>query len=319
MARDQGTGDWAAWMATPAPGAPRPAAASGSPSAGQSDVTEPPSAAARDTEAPATAPETPPVVSPATEQVVSPVTDGLTGVAARPSTSPEVADADLECPSGHRSARREATRQRLLDAARAVFAERGVAGGSVEDICERAGFTRGAFYSNFSSKEDLFLAVYQEEVALRQRLLAEALTSAEELLPAGDVPALRAAIADIARWYVTAYSGDETWFVLMSEFRLQGLRQPELRPRLDAVVQHNTDELTAVVEGFLARAGLRLTVSPRHTAQAVLALYEDALARNLLAGRPFTADNEFLTEVIPRLLSGLLERPPSNGSSAVGG
>jgi AcrR family transcriptional regulator len=53
------------------------------------------------------------------------------------------------------SARRQATRERVLEAAGEVFAERGFHGASVEDICERAGFTRGAFYSNFSSKDDL--------------------------------------------------------------------------------------------------------------------------------------------------------------------
>src|SRR3954469_20501848 len=53
--------------------------------------------------------------------------------------------------------RREATRQRLLDAAAEVFAEVGLDAASVEAVCERAGFTRGAFYSNFESKDELFL------------------------------------------------------------------------------------------------------------------------------------------------------------------
>ena len=49
----------------------------------------------------------------------------------------------------HVTARRAATRERLIDAAIDVFAEKGVLGASVEEICEDAGFTRGAFYSNF--------------------------------------------------------------------------------------------------------------------------------------------------------------------------
>ncbi len=55
------------------------------------------------------------------------------------------------------SRRREATRQKLLDAAAQVFAEEGLDAASVEAICERAGFTRGAFYSNFETKDELFL------------------------------------------------------------------------------------------------------------------------------------------------------------------
>jgi len=57
-----------------------------------------------------------------------------------------------------RSRRRKATRARLLSAAAEVLSERGFHGASVEEICERAGFTRGAFYSNFAAKDDLVLA-----------------------------------------------------------------------------------------------------------------------------------------------------------------
>lgn len=203
--------------------------------------------------------------------------------------------------------RREQSRRRLIEAARDTFAERGIRETPVELICERAGFTRGAFYSNFSSKEDLFLAVYEQETAIRQRLFAEAVASAVELPAPGDLPGLRAAVADMARRYVTAHTGDETWFLLLSEFKLQGMRRPELRARVEAALQQGVDELSRVIEGFVTRAGLTLAVEIRYAAQAVLALYEDALAQNLLAGRPMTADNELLTRVLPRLLSGLLD------------
>jgi hypothetical protein len=76
---------------------------------------------------------------------------------------------------------------------------------------------------------------------------------------------------------------------------------------VEAALQEGVDELSRVIEGFVTRAGLTLAVEIRYAAQAVLALYEDALAQNLLAGRPMTADNELLTRVLPRLLSGLLD------------
>ena len=60
-------------------------------------------------------------------------------------------------PGASPSRRREATKQKLLDAAAQVFAEEGLDAASVEAICERAGFTRGAFYSNFETKDELFL------------------------------------------------------------------------------------------------------------------------------------------------------------------
>jgi AcrR family transcriptional regulator len=61
-----------------------------------------------------------------------------------------------------RAERRAQTRSALLDAAARVFVERGFGGASVEAIAAEAGYTRGAFYSNFASKEELFAALLQE-------------------------------------------------------------------------------------------------------------------------------------------------------------
>ena len=55
--------------------------------------------------------------------------------------------------------RRELTKTALVEAAADVFAKRGFEGASLEEIAEAAGFSRGAIYSNFGSKEDLMLAV----------------------------------------------------------------------------------------------------------------------------------------------------------------
>ncbi len=64
-----------------------------------------------------------------------------------------------------RDEQRALTRRRLLDAAEAVFASRGFHGASVEEIAREAGATTGALYSNFRSKEDLFLALFEQSVA----------------------------------------------------------------------------------------------------------------------------------------------------------
>ena len=64
------------------------------------------------------------------------------------------------------------TRAALLDAAQRVFVERGFVGASVEAITEAAGFTRGAFYSNFSSKAQLFAELLQDRVYKNYRAMA---------------------------------------------------------------------------------------------------------------------------------------------------
>jgi AcrR family transcriptional regulator len=65
------------------------------------------------------------------------------------------------------------TRQRLLDAAERVFLRRGLQGSSVEEIAGEAGFTRGAFYSNFKSKEELFVELLQDRVYRQYAEMAE--------------------------------------------------------------------------------------------------------------------------------------------------
>src|SRR5215210_4119167 len=64
-----------------------------------------------------------------------------------------------------RPERGEATRTALLDAARALFTERGYAGVGTEEVVRRAGVTRGALYHHFRDKRDLFRAVYEQTEA----------------------------------------------------------------------------------------------------------------------------------------------------------
>jgi AcrR family transcriptional regulator len=63
-----------------------------------------------------------------------------------------------------RAERQQQTRAALLDAAAQVFVDRGLHGASVEQICAEAGYTRGAFYSNFASKEQLFVELLHDRI-----------------------------------------------------------------------------------------------------------------------------------------------------------
>jgi len=207
--------------------------------------------------------------------------------------------------------RRDESRRRLIAAARDTFAERGIRETPVELICERAGFTRGAFYSNFASKEDLFLAVFEVETQVRRRRFSEALAASEAYALPTDAASARRTLAAIARAFVTSHSGEQSWFVLMSEFRLQGMRQPELRERVHAALHATESDLAAEMQQFAARLGVRLAVDVDHVVRAVLALYDAWLEENVLQGRPLAADDAFVTETIPRLLSGLVDWEPA--------
>src|SRR5580658_3717493 len=85
---------------------------------------------------------------------------------------------------------RDDTREKLFEAAAEVFEERGIGAASIETIAAAAGFTRGAFYSNFDSKDDLIVAMLEDHVERSLAYHRELLVHHRE--PAGFVAALRA-------------------------------------------------------------------------------------------------------------------------------
>lgn len=122
-----------------------------------------------------------------------------------------------------RAESREETRQRLLDAGLAVFSERGYAGTSVEEIASRAGYTRGAFYSNFADKEELFFALMDARMERRVAEVAEVMASS--------TPA--EVFADLERWSETSQGDDRGERLrLFAEFRAHALRSETVRVRL---------------------------------------------------------------------------------------
>ena len=144
-------------------------------------------------------------------------------------------------PDGARG--RERTKARLMRAAYEVFAEVGLDGASVEAICERAGYTRGAFYSNFSTKEELFFELVR---AVTDRKL-EAVSERVDGLRAQD-----AALTpnELVQSVLDGTVEGLLDVVLMSEIRLRAMR----------------DDETA-----------RLRLPARDVARLVLTVWEDAL------------------------------------------
>lgn len=116
--------------------------------------------------------------------------------------------------------RRERTRNTLLDAAEEIFVKRGVPGASMEEIAAEAGFSRGAVYAHFGSKEELLLAVMDRFIA-RQLEQFQGLGGGEDPL---------AAAIDAAQ--IFQRSASIQMLPLELELRMNALRHPEVRQRL---------------------------------------------------------------------------------------
>src|SRR4029079_9282818 len=71
--------------------------------------------------------------------------------------------------------RRAMTRQHLLEAAAIVFARNGFPGATLDEVSARAGFTKGAVYSNFKSKDDLFLALLEDRTERQLAVVSDVL------------------------------------------------------------------------------------------------------------------------------------------------
>lgn len=186
--------------------------------------------------------------------------------------------------------RRERTRERLLDAAFTVFAQHGIHGASIEAVCEAAGFSRGAFYSNFSSKEELFLAL--AERAMRRQLVSLE-SVGKELEP--DVVRCGAvdhdAIQTILAVVVTDAGDARQWALMRAELELLAMRDPAVGEPFLAQEQTLRTELGAAIGRILRDFGLRFTVDERTAVDLLLSVYESS-ARAAAVANPEREDGD---------------------------
>ena len=177
--------------------------------------------------------------------------------------------------------RREATRQKLLDAAAQVFAEVGLDGASVEAICEAAGFTRGAFYSNFESKDELFLElagrVARERVdAVRGRVA--------ELERAGMLTRIPADPFQVVQSVLDVSADDRLGVLLMSEIRIHALRNPQLAVAYLAQEEEMRDSVAQIIADIGRAGSLTLRLPPAECASLLLTVWERTAVRGVMSG-----------------------------------
>ncbi len=202
--------------------------------------------------------------------------------------------------------RREATRQKVMDAAAEVFAEVGLDAASVEAICERAGFTRGAFYSNFESKDELFLElagrVARERVAaVRSRV--------SELERDGGLDEAPGNAFEIVQDVLDISADDRLGVLLMSEIRIHALRNPELAAAYLAQEEEMRDSVAQIITD-IGRAGtLRFRIPPRECALLFLTVWETSSVRGAMAGLDYDEMCRRTNEEIVRVAQLVIEAP----------
>jgi len=164
----------------------------------------------------------------------------------------------------NREQSREQTRDRLLDAAQAIFTKKGFANASVEDIATAAGYTRGAFYSNFGGKTELFFELLRREsgeINLEFQRILETVTDRAEL----------------ENQIVAYYSGlyrDDMCSMLWIEAKMVAVRDTRFRTKLNAFLTEKREQIAQFIEIFSHLTGTAPAAPPQEMAIGLLALCE---------------------------------------------
>ena len=159
---------------------------------------------------------------------------------------------------------REQTTQRLLDAAEKLIARKGLDAASVENIAAAAGYSRGAFYSNFKSKDDLFIELLRRD---HQKSMAElnALRSSEL-----SVDQVQNRTRDI---YGQMFR-DNDCFMNWTEARMMAARDTRFRAKLEALMVEKRGQIAAFIQYFHDRVGVAPSLPPEKMAMGFMSLAE---------------------------------------------
>ncbi|MET8873398.1 TetR/AcrR family transcriptional regulator [Nocardia sp. NPDC004278] len=183
---------------------------------------------------------------------------------------------DADTPARRVTRRRTETRKRLLTAAYEVFAEEGFGRASVERVCDRAGFTRGAFYSNFTSLDELFLAMWEQ----RSAAMIAGVRATLDGFSVDGVVDVRTAVERLDR----AVPIDEDWYRITAEFTTHALRTPGLRQVMAEREEAIVAALMPTIVTALSRIG-RTVPDPVALGQALVAVHDGTAVQVLMEPR----------------------------------
>jgi AcrR family transcriptional regulator len=164
------------------------------------------------------------------------------------------------------------TRAKLIQSAEKVFARDGFEAAKLEEIAADAGYTRGAFYANFDSKEDLFLALLEKEISARIAALEREMDKVRD--PEAKLGAMR-------EFFLTK-TLDRRWSLLALEFKLFAVRHPEVKQRLAAMHRRFVGPRVGFLDEVMKALGRELPASAHATGVSLAALGNSLTLEHML-------------------------------------
>jgi len=163
-----------------------------------------------------------------------------------------------------RAERQAQTREDLIDAAEELFTANGFHATSLDAVAIAAGYTKGAVYSNFSSKEDLFFAVYERRVARHEAHVAELFADPSDAREA--ILRVIEAVGDLRR------RRQDGWMAVFLEFWTHVLRHPEHRARFGEAHRRAVEPFRVALEQFAEQRGITLAIPADQLATSLFAM-----------------------------------------------
>jgi AcrR family transcriptional regulator len=194
--------------------------------------------------------------------------------------------------------RRAMTRRHLLEAAAIVFARSGFHGATLDEVAAAAGFTKGAVYSNFKSKDDLFLALLEDRTDRQLAVVSDVLAAGGHEV-AEQFPRVSELFRGELFW-------DDDFATLYLEFVLYAQRHPDARTKLAESARRSRAMVRSLVEAEYAALGTAPKYAPADIAAMSLALFGGFGLDRLVD--PLAVSTDTLDATLGILFDALIER-----------
>ena len=195
--------------------------------------------------------------------------------------------------------RRAMTRQHLLDAAAIVFTRDGFHGATLDEVASTAGFTKGAVYSNFKNKDDLFLELLDDRIARQLAVVLDVLEAGSHDT-SEQFPRIRELFRGDMFW-------NDDFVTLYLEFALYARRHPEAQAKLAVSAQRQRAMVQQLIDEEYATIGVRPKYSTRELTEISLALF-GGLGLDRLVD-PLAVTEETLDTTLTLLYEALRDEP----------
>ena len=159
--------------------------------------------------------------------------------------------------------RKKETRQLLLESAFETFAKLGFHGASVDKIAEHAGFSKGAVYAHFHTKEDLFLAIVEQQMNLYVWNIRQVIGQQQSLLHF---------IETMDEYCDSVRQQTQTWSMLSMEFLLYAMREESVRHKWSNMITEAVKQISKSIESLLLKENYKSTLSAEEIAWTMLSL-----------------------------------------------